>query len=208
MTRAVLYARVSTQKQDELNQIPGLRQLAEYRGYEVVGEYCDVASGANGNRPEWLQLIADAKRHKFDVVLVVKLDRVMRSVINLLSVLEELDRCHVVIECADIGKLDIHSPATMLQLEILGSVAEWERSIIRERTRSALEVKKARGVKFGRPKCRHPDLVLIARLRLAGYTTVQIMQKTGYTKGDVNNNRQKINEIMQEMIHTEKKEDD
>ncbi len=77
-----LYARVSTKKQDETNQLPFLRNLSANRGYEVYNEYSDEASAKDVNRPGWKALMQDASEHKFDAILVTKLDRVMRSLVQ------------------------------------------------------------------------------------------------------------------------------
>lgn len=74
-----IYVRVSTRKQDETNQLPRLREIAKNRGFEVYHEYSDEASAKDANRPGWRGLMEDASKHRFDAILVTKLDRVMRS---------------------------------------------------------------------------------------------------------------------------------
>jgi DNA invertase Pin-like site-specific DNA recombinase len=77
--RAVLYARVSTGDQHPETQLLDLRQMAKQRGYEIVQEYVDTISGSKAKRPSLDRLLADARRHRFDVVLVAAFDRMARS---------------------------------------------------------------------------------------------------------------------------------
>src|SRR5208283_1538629 len=89
--RAALYARVSTCEQNTETQMHDLREMARQRGYEIVHEYSDVISGAKSKRVGLDQLLVDARRHRFDVVLVAAFDRVARSVRHFLEVLDELN---------------------------------------------------------------------------------------------------------------------
>jgi DNA invertase Pin-like site-specific DNA recombinase len=90
--RIAIYARVSTADQHPEPQLLDLRLMAKQRGYEVVHEYTDIISGAKSRRPGLDQLLADARRHRFDIVLVAAFDRVARSVRHFLEVLDELNR--------------------------------------------------------------------------------------------------------------------
>jgi DNA invertase Pin-like site-specific DNA recombinase len=88
--RAVVYTRISTGDQHAEAQLYDLRELAKQRRYEIVQEYTDTISGAKSKRPDLDQLLADARRHRFDVVLVAAFDRVARNVRHFLDVLDEL----------------------------------------------------------------------------------------------------------------------
>ena len=92
MKRAVLYMRVSTLDQHPESQLHNLRQMAGQRGYEIVHEYTDRISGAKARRPRLDQMMADARRGRFDVVLVWASDRIARSVKHFLDVLDELNK--------------------------------------------------------------------------------------------------------------------
>src|SRR5260370_22342450 len=94
--RAVIYTRISTGDQHAETQLYDLRELAKQRRYEIVHEYTDTISGAKAKRPGLDQLLADARRHRFDVVLVAAFDRVARNVRHFLEVLDELS--HLTIE--------------------------------------------------------------------------------------------------------------
>src|SRR5690349_11954523 len=85
--RAVVYTRVSTGDQHAETQLHDLRDLAKQRRYEIVHEYTDTISGAKSKRPGLDQLLADSRRHRFDVVLVAAFDRVARNVRHFLEVL-------------------------------------------------------------------------------------------------------------------------
>src|SRR5215468_8928923 len=96
--RAVLYLRVSTDKQTVENQELQLRQVAERRGWEVVEVYQDAGiSGSKGraDRPGLDQMLNDASRRQFDVVMAWAIDRVGRSLVDLLSTIQHLEACSV-----------------------------------------------------------------------------------------------------------------
>jgi len=89
--RAAIYTRVSCSDQHPETQLYDLRELAKQRRYEILHEYTDTISGSKSKRPGLDQLLADARRHRFDIVLVAAFDRVARSVRHFLEVLDELN---------------------------------------------------------------------------------------------------------------------
>src|SRR6201996_2425317 len=95
MKRAVLYMRGSTVDQHPESQLHDLRQMAAQRGFEIVHEYTDKISGTKSRRPGLDELLHDARRGRFDVVLVWAFDRMARSVKHLLEVLDELNRLNI-----------------------------------------------------------------------------------------------------------------
>ena len=95
MKRAALYMRVSTLDQHPETQLYDLRQMAQQRGYEIVEEYTDRVSGARARRPGLDALMRDARRNRFDVLLVWASDRIARSVRHFLDVLDELNRLNI-----------------------------------------------------------------------------------------------------------------
>ena len=163
-----IYVRVSTRKQDETNQLPRLREIAKNRGFEVFNEYSDEASAKDANRPGWKELMEDASNHKFDAILVTKLDRVMRSLVQLNITMSNLQAYNVKLICADIGEIDCSTPMGKVQMQIIGAIAEWEREIIVQRTKEGLEARKARGAKLGRKRRDDIPLDTIATLRMNG----------------------------------------
>ena len=95
MKRAALYMRVSTLDQHPETQLLDLRQMASHRGYEIVHEYTDRISGAKAKRPGLDQMMADARRGRFEVVLVWASDRIASSVKHFLDVLDDLNRLNI-----------------------------------------------------------------------------------------------------------------
>lgn len=145
-----LYARVSTDKQDSDNQILRLREVAKARGYMVFSEYVDVASGACARRPELDKMMAAAKAGKFQKIMSVKLDRLARSVVNLTKIMQDLELWGVSVEFLD-QPIDTSTPSGRFTTTILAAVAEFERELIRDRTRDGQSRARAQGKEIGRP---------------------------------------------------------
>ena len=149
MKRAALYMRVSTVDQHPETQLLDLRQMAAQRGYEVVQEYTDRISGAKARRPGLDQMMADARRGRFDVVLVWASDRIARSVKHFLDVLDELNRIGV--EYVSFREqLDTGGPLGRAIVIIIGAVAELERNLIIERVRAGMRRARLEGQRIGR----------------------------------------------------------
>src|ERR1700723_1466928 len=123
MKRAALYMRVSTLDQHPETQLYDLRQMAQQRGYQIVEEYTDRISGAKARRPGLDQLMRDARRGRFDVVLVWASDRIARSTRHFLEVLDELNRLGV--EYLSFREsIDTGGPLGRAIIVIVGAVAE------------------------------------------------------------------------------------
>ena len=147
--RAAIYTRVSTADQHPETQLYDLREMAKRRGYEIVHEYSDVISGAKAKRPGLDQLMADARRRRFDIVLVAAFDRVARSVRHFLEVLDELN--HLGIEFVSFTEnIDTGGPLGRAMVVIVGAIAELERSLIVERVRAGMRRAKLEGRRIGR----------------------------------------------------------
>ena len=166
--KVAIYVRVSTKKQDETNQLPRLREISNNRGFDIYREYSDEASGRDANRPGWKELMQDASEHRFDAILVTKLDRVMRSLVQLNITMTNLQSYGVKLICADIGEIDYSSPMGKVQMQIIGAIAEWEREIIVQRTKEGIEAKKLKGIRLGRKRRDDIPIDTIVKLRLAG----------------------------------------
>lgn len=149
--KVALYSRVSTIEQEPDNQLFRLRAWAEASGWEVASEYVDVASGADPHRPAMGRMLADAKAHAFDAVLAVKIDRLARSMTNLLNVMQRLDSYGVAVRMLD-QDIDTTSAQGRLLLIMLAAFAEFKRELIRERTRDGLARARAQGHMSGRPR--------------------------------------------------------
>lgn len=149
-----IYARVSTTDQNCESQLKELREYVSRRGWQIAGEYVDTGfSGAKASRPALDRLMADAAKHKFDCVAVYKIDRFGRSVLHLNQQLAALNSYGVRFIAISQGlDTDQSNPASRLMLQILASVAEFEREMIRERTLCGIRAAKAAGKTVGRPK--------------------------------------------------------
>ena len=149
MKRAALYLRVSTVDQHPETQLLDLRQMAAQRGYEIVQEYTDRSSGVKARRPGLDQMMADARRGRFDVVLVWASDRIARSVKHFLDVLDELNRIGV--EFVSFREqIDTGGPLGRAIIIIVGAVAELERNLIVERVRAGMRRARLDGQRIGR----------------------------------------------------------
>lgn len=189
--RCAIYARVSTTKQDETLQIPRCEEFARRHEWEVVQIYQDAASGRDANRPGWKALESDLRRHEFDAIIVTKLDRIMRSLMQLLTIFETFQHYGVMIITLDQGILDLKSPNGRLQVQLLGMLAEWEKELISDRTKEALAQKKAQGIKLGRPAAKLP-IHTIALMRVAGNSWGEIANNLQIPPTTLKNHRREI----------------
>ena len=160
--KAGLYARVSTvdKNQDPELQLSRLREYAKMHDWEIIDEYVDYASGAKWDRPKFQQLLEDVKRRRFEVVLVTKIDRFTRSLIDLVNSLELLKHHNVAFITID-QPIDTSTASGILILHVLGSVAEFERELIRERVKEGMEKAKREGKKIGRRRIEIPREALL-----------------------------------------------
>jgi DNA invertase Pin-like site-specific DNA recombinase len=147
--RCAIYARVSTLDQHPENQLAELRRYAEARGWPAV-EYVDHGvSGTKDSRPALDRLVKDAKRRKFDVLVVYRLDRLGRNLKHLITLLDDLQMLGVAF--VSLGEsLDATTPAGRLSMAVLAAIAEFERGRIVERVRAGLARAKAQGKRLGR----------------------------------------------------------
>ncbi len=153
--RAALYARVSTRNghQDPETQLLALREVAERAGWEVVEEYVDHGvSGAKGRdkRPTFNRLCRDATRRRFDVVMAWSVDRLGRSLQDLVTFLGDLHAQGVDLYLHQQG-VDTTTPGRKALFQMMGGFAEFERAMIRERVCAGLDKARAKGKRLGRP---------------------------------------------------------
>ena len=135
MTRCVIYTRVSTNNQTIDNQLNVLREIAKLKGYEIVREYSDEGiSGAKGReeRKGFDELIKDATRKKFDIILCWSVDRLGRNLSHLVSFLNEIQSVGCDLYIHQSG-LDTSTPMGKMMFQLTGIFAEFERSMISER---------------------------------------------------------------------------
>jgi DNA invertase Pin-like site-specific DNA recombinase len=173
MKRAVLYLRVSTIEQTTANQERELREIATRMGCEIVKVYKDHGiSGAKGRdkRPAFDALCRDAAQRKFDVVMAWSVDRLGRSLQDLVAFLSELHALRIDLFLHQQG-LDTTTPAGKAMFQMMGVFAEFERSMIQERVRAGLARARSEGKRLGRPRI-EPELEkrILAALNKPGRT--------------------------------------
>jgi len=176
--RVAVYARVSTlgKGQDTEVQFRELRQFSQARGWQIVGEYTDSGvSGSKESRPELNRLLTDARRRKFDCVLVYRYDRFARSLRQLVNALEEFRSLGIDFVSLHEG-VDTSTANGRLVFGIFASIAEFERELIRDRVKSGLANARAKGKRLGRPR-KTVDAARIGRLRAAGVSWRKIARQ-------------------------------
>jgi DNA invertase Pin-like site-specific DNA recombinase len=192
--RAAIYVRVSTDKQTIENQVAALRQIAERRGWQVVEQYSDAGiSGTKGRdgRPGLDQMLKDASRRKFDVIMAWAIDRVGRSLIDLLSTIQTLEACGVDLYL-DQQSIDTTTPAGKLMFQVCGAFAEFERSMIRQRIHAGLKRAVAQGTRLGRPRI---DAAVEKRIEAhlrGGKGILKVARELGVGSGTVQRVRQEM----------------
>ncbi|MFZ0698703.1 MAG: recombinase family protein [Thermoplasmata archaeon] len=166
MTRAAVYARVSTSEQSCDAQVEQLEQLARVQGWDPVVFRDDGVSGILDNRPQ-LDLLRERMRAgEFHAVLVTKLDRLGRSIAGVHRFWEEADLARVRVIVADQG-FDSSSPTGRLMRDMLSAIAVFERELILERTKAGVDRARRAGKKFGRPRTVPEDVRELIRERAA-----------------------------------------
>ncbi|WP_413612918.1 recombinase family protein [Bdellovibrio sp. HCB-110] len=183
--KALIYARVSTShhNQNPQVQIDELKRACEDRGWAISEEIVDHGySGSTDNRPGLKRLMALVRSKQVDVIVVVKMDRLFRSLKHLVSTLEEFEKIGVKFVALK-DNVDYSTPSGRFFVQILGSLGEFERSLLRERTMMGLEHARSRGKNFGRPRV-HDDAAIL-KLHKEGMTYRQIQKVTGAPMGTI-----------------------
>ena len=177
--KAAIYARVSTTANQSVEmQLRDLRELASRRGFEIAGEYCDEGiSGAKDSRPALNRMLADAEAGKFNALLVWKLDRLGRSLVHLVRLMEDFRRFGIELVSFSEG-LDFTTTTGKLLFQIISAFAEFERDCIRERVMAGLRNARAKGKRIGRPR-KPLDISGITCLREDGLSWREIGEKLG-----------------------------
>lgn len=148
--RCAIYARVSTSEQTCDNQLIELRRYVEARGWTGTEFVDSGVSGAKDKRPALDALLKDAKRRRFDVLVVWRLDRLGRNLKHLVTLLEDVQAVGIAFVSLGEG-IDCTTAAGRLQLHVLAALAEFERARIAERVRAGLARVRASGKRLGRP---------------------------------------------------------
>jgi putative DNA-invertase from lambdoid prophage Rac len=176
MFRAGLYARVSTNDQQTLPmQSRAMREHATRRGWTIAMQVRDVGSGA-AQREAREKLLQAARRREIDVVLVWRLDRWGRSVTDLLTTLQELE--HLGVGFVSLTEaLDLTTPIGRAMAGLLAIFAEFEKEILRERTRAGLAHAREKGKRLGRPATAALRTAEIRKLHRAGVSKAEIARR-------------------------------
>ena len=201
MKAAAIYVRVSTADQNSELQLRELQEYAARQGWSIAETYHDVISGAKSSRPGLNRLMADAQAGKLDCLLVWKLDRFGRSLVDCLNNIKTLEENGVRFIAVTQGlDTDQRNPASRFLLHVLGAAAEFERSLIRERTLAGrsryqqdyesgrvgktVHSRSGRNLPPHRPK-KVFDREEVFRLRKQGLSYRQIAKKLGLGLGTV-----------------------
>jgi len=174
--RAGLYARVSTNDQHTLAmQNRAMREYAARRGWTVAIQVREVNCGA-ARREDREKLLEAARRREIDMVLVWRLDRWGRSVTDLLATLQELE--HLGVGFVSLTEaLDLTTPAGRAMAGLLAIFAEFEREVLRERTRAGLAHARESGKRLGRPATAARHATEIRKLHRAGISKSEIARR-------------------------------
>ncbi len=187
-SRVAIYARVSTSDQSTESQLLDLRRYVRERGWELFNEYCDNGiSGTKDSRPALNELMNDAKKRRFDTVLVWRFDRFARSTKHLILALEEFRGLGIDFVSYQ-ENIDTSSPLGSAIFTIISAVAQLERDIIAERVKAGLRRAKENGKKLGRPvgsvvHSQHTERV--KQLRSDGFSLRSIAGQLGISKSTV-----------------------
>ena len=186
MKKVGLYARVSTShSQDPETQLLALRDYARARDLQIAGEYVDIGiSGSKEKRPSLDRLMSDARRRRFDAILVARFDRFARSSRHLVLALEEFNALGIdFISLSE--SVDTSTPMGKMVYTVIAAVAELERSLIRERVVMGINRARANGKRLGRPSGSRADIEEICKLRRRGLSLREIAHQTGVSKSTV-----------------------
>lgn len=178
--RCAFYLRVSTDEQTTANQLADLETLARVRGFEIVKVYDETGSAVK-RRPVYEQMLQDAKRGRFDVLLIAAIDRLGRSMNKNVQDALELDRCGVELVSHRETWLDMTSPVRGLLLAVFSWLAEEERRVLIARTKSGLARARREGRVLGRPRV-VLDLGRARRLREEGRSVRAVAKVMGVSK--------------------------
>ena len=182
----VIYARISTDRQNHDTQLAELREYCTFRKWNDVEEITDTVSGSKSSRQGLDRLMALVRRGRLDIVVCYKLDRLGRSLAHLAALIAEFTAHNVALVVPEQG-IDTSgaNSAARLQMNILCAVAEFEHEIIRERVNAGIARAKARGARFGRPRNIDVHRESVAQLRAQGRSGRTIAKELGIPSSNV-----------------------
>jgi DNA invertase Pin-like site-specific DNA recombinase len=183
--RVAIYARVSTTDQQTKMQTTDLEAFCKAREFQLVDSYVDEGvSGSKDSRPQLDRLMNDARKRRFDAVLVWKLDRWGRSLKHLVTSIAELEGLGVAFISYK-ENLDLSTPSGRLMFNVIAAMAEFERDMIRERTIAGVRHARSKGKVLGRPTTVTTKRADIVRLRGQGRSLRAIAGEVGCSEGSI-----------------------
>lgn len=175
--------RVSTEKQKESlsEQIRTLEEFCRENGYVVYKIYREIISGVGSNRKKLKELMEDIEKKKIDAVVALKLDRFSRSLRELIDMISFLKAHNVAFICKE-DQIDTNTPQGVFFFHVLGAVGEFERSLIRERTKEGIERAKREGKVCNRPR-KEVDMIRVEEYISKGLpiTEIAAIEKVSYS---------------------------
>ena len=183
--KVATYSRVSTQHREQKPevQVQELRRYCKARKFKIEHEIVDRATGGTDDRPGLKRLLALARAREVDAIVVVKLDRLFRSLKHLVNTLSEFEALQVKF-IATRDQVDLTTPAGRMFVQVLGSLAEFERELIRERILLGLDHARSEGKRLGRPKGADRSTEII-RLKAQGRSHREIIRELDVSMGAV-----------------------
>jgi len=191
--RVALYARVSTldKGQDPETQLAQLRQYAQNRNFDIIGEFIDYASGTTLERVQYKLMMQAAKKRKIDVVLVWRYDRFARSTQALVNALKEFQSLGIDFISYQ-ENIDTTSPTGELVFHVMASLAQFESSLISQRVKAGMERARAQGKQISRPRLPVEQQLKLFELQSQGLSMNKISKQLGIAYGTVYNYLGKI----------------
>ncbi len=189
MMKTALYLRVSTDRQEVENQLEPLTTFAQQRGLEIVKVYRDTATGKNSDREAFKQMLKDAHRHNFDVIVVWALDRLSREGMSrTIQLIEMLQRMGIAVISYSEPYLDTTNElARNILLAVVSTLAKGERERISERTKAGLARLKKSGKKLGRPEIDLKKRAEAIKLVEGGMSMRKAGQQLGINRSSISN---------------------
>jgi DNA invertase Pin-like site-specific DNA recombinase len=185
--QVAIYARVSTDKQAADMQLSELRSYVKRSKWGIYKEFIDHGySGSTTNRPAFAGMMAAAQKKEFDILLVWKLDRLSRSLKDLITTLDELRALGIDFISYD-NQMDTSTPSGKLLFSLIGAMAEFEQEIIRERVKAGLENARRKGKILGRPRKPRQLRQKAIDFHKGGVSNRKIGKKLGIAESTVRN---------------------
>ncbi len=182
--KVAIYARVSTPGQALDQQLNACREFCQYKKFNSVQEYTDVCSGVKYNRPGLDALLKAARRNKYSGVVVFRLDRLGRRIMDSIMLFDELSRKGIEVYSVHEG-IDPTTAAGRLHKNLILAFAEYERDAISEATKQRLAALKASGKILGRKPSSKSKVRKVLELRTEGKTYRQIKDAVGLSLGKI-----------------------